>query len=193
MPNREWEKNMNKILVAAILAGAFLSSAAAAAPELSTGGSAELVKAVDARAAKLGKIASADAALVQLASQKAGLVRVTFNDLVPVQHAARETVFVGHHLAPGVSDFAWVTFPDDVAISTNSSAIAIGVFSGKKQITSASGAKLTVPMISARVLGVIDGVTYAAGVPSFAPNSPIRVYERSSKKSSSKKETAPKP
>ena len=185
---------MKLTLAAMLLVGTILSPAVvrAAVPAKSTGGPADLIKAVDARAAKLGPISSAEAPLAQLASFK-GLVGVTFNDLLPVKRGAGQTAFIGHHLAAGVSDFAWVTFPADVSISTNSSAVVVGSFSDWREITTANGTKLTVPVLAAQVLGIIDGATFSAGVPTFSPNSPIRIYEKSARKTAAKKETAPKP
>jgi hypothetical protein len=172
-----------------ILAGSLMDpfNVRAAAPESLTGGPADLDKAVDARAAKLGTIALADGPLGRLDPRKGGLVRVAFSDVLPIPQKGRGTAFIGHHVFAGGSDFALVTFPSGVEISTRASSVVVGSFAGTKEIAGVNGAKATVTVIAARVVGVIDGGTFAAGVPSFAPNSPIRVYELGTKKAPAKK------
>ena len=189
---------MKTTLAVLMLAGTFLCSVnvRAAAPETLTGGPNDLSKAVDARAAKLGKVTPAAmpfAQLVKAAPRKGALIQVAFNYITPIQHGAGETTFLGRHLAAGAFDFAVVTFPADIEISAQSTAIVIGSFAGTRTKKEADGSTTTVPVIAARVLGVIDGVTFPNGVPSYAPNSPIRVYEARAKKAAAKKETAPKP
>jgi hypothetical protein len=145
------------------------------------GGPADLDRAVDARAAKLGKVALADRPLAQI-PRKGALVRVAFNDVLPIPHDGRGTAFIGRHVLAGGSDFALVTFPSGIEISTRASAVVVGSYEGAKEIAGQNGAKTTVTVISARVVGVIEGATFAAGVPSFAPNSAIRVYEAPARK-----------
>ena len=160
---------MKAAVVVVILAGTLR----AAAPRFSIGGAVGLDKAVDARAAKLGKIALADGPLARI-PRKGALVRVAFNDVLPVSHDGRGTAFVGHHVLAGVSDFAMVTFPGDVAISTSSSAVVIGSYQGAREIAGAGGAKTMVTVIAARILGVVDGAAY-------------RVYETPAKRAAAGK------
>ena len=189
---------MKPIRALLMLAGtlAFSVGSRAAAPESFKGGPADLNKAVDARAAKLGKIAPADAPFAQLVKRvprKGALIRVAFNDIGPVQRGGGQTAFIGRHWAAGAFDFALVTFPAAVEISTHSASVVVGSFAGTKEIAAANGSPVTVPVIEARVVGVIDGVTFVDGRPSFVPGSPIRVYEAPAKKAAVKKAGAKKP
>jgi hypothetical protein len=149
------------------------SALRAAVPQFSLGGAAGLNKAVDARAAKLGKVALADGPLARI-PRKGALVRVAFSDVLPVPLDGRGTAFVGHHVLAGVSDFALVTFPDVVEISTRSAAVVIGSYRGQREIAGVGGAKTMVTVIAARVVGVAEGAAF-------------RVYETPSKKAASKK------
>ena len=160
---------MKAALVLLILAGALH----AAVPKFSLGGSAGLDKAVDAHAAGLGKIALADKPLAQI-PRKGALVRIAFSDVLPVPHDGRGTAFVGHHVLAGVSDFALVTFPGEVELSTRSAAVVIGSYKGESEIEGAGGAKTMVTVIAARLVGIAEGAAF-------------RVYETPAKRPAAKK------
>jgi hypothetical protein len=180
---------MNKIILSATAAALLFPAAArAAAPQKLKGTLVDLNRVVDARAKKMGKVATADATFVDLAKLVApgALVHVGFIDVGPIQRSAAGSVFIGRHPAAGVFDFAVVTFPADVEISTRASALVIGSFAGSREVVTAAGAKVVLPVIAARLVGVIDGGTFTAGLPTFAPNSPIRIYETGAAKTKPK-------
>jgi hypothetical protein len=156
---------MKAALALLILAGTLRAAAVA-------GGGADLDKAVDVRAGKLGKIALADKPLARIPRQGA-LVRAAFADVLPVSHDGRGTAFIGHHVFPGGSDFALVTFRDDIEISTRAAAVVIGSYQGEKEIEGVNGSKTMVTVIKARLVGVIDGGAY-------------QVYEAPAKKAAGK-------
>jgi hypothetical protein len=156
---------MKAALALLILAGTLRAAPVA-------GSAADLDKAVDARAAKLGKIALADKPLARM-PRKGALVRVAFTDVLPVSHDGRGTAFIGHHVLPAGSDFALVTFPDDIEISTRASAVVIGSYKGAKEIEGVNGSKTMVTVIKARLVGVIDGGAF-------------QVYEAPAKKAAGK-------
>ncbi|MFI5361728.1 MAG: hypothetical protein ACHQ49_07140 [Elusimicrobiota bacterium] len=185
-----------KILIAVYLVAAAVlhPGLVRAADAAFKGGPGDLEKAVDARASKLGSITPASRPLSQIAKilpRKGALVRVAFGDVGFISRGGGKTSFVGHHLSAGVYDFVLVTFPADVEITPHSSSIVVGSLAGTKEITAANGSKVTVPVIAARVVGVIDGATLSGGVPTFAPNSPIHIYERAAGKAAAKATTHP--
>ena len=148
-----------------------------AAPEEPVSGLPALNKAVDARvrALNLATTPTADEPLDQIAKHvpsKGALVRIAFSDTGLVQRGG-QMGFIGRHT--GVLDYAWVTFPADIAVSTNSSTVVIGAFTGRKTVTAKNGSKVDMPVIAASVIGVIDG-SMVDGRASYAPNSPIHVY-----------------
>jgi hypothetical protein len=176
-----------KTTIAVLLLSA---AGAAAAVETLSGSRVELDRAVFARIPKLGHVTPAAGPLAAISAQaKGGLVGAAFNDIAAVAHEKGRTTFIGHHVVQNGSDFAFVTFPGEVEISDKSAADVIGAFKGTKQITAANGQKMTLPVIAARVVGVIDGAS-TGGAPMFAPNSPIRVYETAGKAAPKKGATA---
>jgi hypothetical protein len=182
---------MRTTLAVLTLAATLLCSmnAAAASPALSTGGPADLEKAVTARAASLGKVSPGDAPFAQLAkkiTRKGALIQAGFNYVTPVSRGVGATTFIGRHFSAGAFDYALVTFPGDIEITPDTNAIIIGSFAGTKEIAGANGTKTVLPVIAARVVGVIGGVTFANEIPQYAPNSPIRIYERAAVKSAAK-------
>jgi hypothetical protein len=176
-----------KTMIAVLL---LCAASAGAAVQTLTGSRADLDNAVFAKIPALGKVTPAAGALAVVAAQvKGGLVGVAFNDVAIVAHEKGQTTFVGHHVVLNGSDFAYVTFPENVEISALSAADVIGTFKGTKTMTAANGQKMTLPVIVARVVGVIDGAS-TGGAPIFAPNSAIRIYEKAAKAASSKKKGA---
>lgn len=172
------------VLLAAALAAPALVRAAAPAPvpvasvALSTGGPAQLDRAMDDRAARLGaKVGKADAPFAELVKRKVPLVRVAFADLGAIERSPNGTTFVGRHLSAAGADFALVSFPTDVDVSTRAAAVVIGSFEGSREIKTAGGATVRVPVIAAGVIGVIDDGSVVGGRLAFTPDSDIRVYE----------------
>ncbi|MCX5794430.1 MAG: hypothetical protein NTY77_02895 [Elusimicrobia bacterium] len=146
---------------------------------LLSGTAADLEHQVDVRSAALGKIAPANGALGDLTKLKAPLLRIAFTDVARIVKTRQLTTFVGRHiLAASAFDFAEVSFPADIAISTHSAALVIGTLGKAREIIAANGQKVAVAGVSARLVGVVDGgVPQANGTFSFAPNSPIRIYQ----------------
>jgi hypothetical protein len=146
-----------------------------------TGAPADLNKAMDVRAAKLGNIASPGS--FSTIPNGDALYQTAFSEVASVERLKDGTSFLGRHTAiDGTSDYALVVYPGDLDIADSSAALVIGTFGPPREIRSRNGATMTVPVITARVVGMINGGEWKKGRFLFAPDAEILIYEAAAKK-----------
>lgn len=168
------------LLAFAVLSFAAAARAAAPAPAARmTGSPADLNRKLDAMTAGQDVALAPDAAVSLLVPPKNALVRLALSDIGKVEKPSKGTMsFVGRHMFSGGSEFILATLPGEVELSTRSAAVVVGAMAGTRELTGLDGRKVTVPVIAARLVGVIhEGGVGPDGALKFLPNSPIAIYE----------------
>jgi hypothetical protein len=161
---------VTRALALLLAAAALGASSVPAGPSPSGGERADLDKEIAALTAfDRSGFAGTDAPFAQLAARKPEVVHAVFAEIGRIQRTKTGISFVGRHLIAGEPDYALVTFPFDIELSTRSVVEVAGAFAGRRDAVALDGRTRSLHVIAAGAVGVTEvGEAGARG--------PVRVY-----------------